>query len=59
MSSPRRDSQPDLKLSSGSESSEFDFDKEDVSEDDFEVNIEDEDEVEIIKNWKKKICNLL
>ena len=51
MSSPRRDSQPDLKLSSGSESSEFDFDK-DVSEDDFEVNIEDEeDEVEIIQNW--------
>ena len=55
MSSPRRDSQPDLKLSSGSESSEFDFDKEDVSEDDFEVNIEDEDEVEIIKNWEKNL----
>ena len=50
MSSPRRDIQPDLKLSSGSESSEFDFDK-DVSEDDFEVNIEDEDDVEIIQNW--------
>lgn len=52
MSSPRRESGEDeLKLSSGSESSEFDFeDKEGVSEDDFEVNIEDDEDVEVIKN---------
>ena len=52
MSSPRRDQSSDgLKLSSP-ESSEYDFDKE-AFEDDFEVNIDDEEDIEVVKTEVK------
>ena len=52
MSSPRRDQSSDgLKLSSP-ESSEYDFDKE-TFEDDFEVNIDDDEDIEVVKTEVK------